>query len=145
MSLINRSYTISDLKYRAIDFSGEWVFGWYLKYPFGESGEFVDAIMSESDTFRGRRSFHKIYFNTLGLYTLYKDVNDREIYTGDIIEDLSDSNKYYVEFARVNSVGYVGFVLVSIESDEHIAFGMSKSEQYRIIGNIYENGSKEST
>lgn len=65
--------------------TGEWVYGWYCKYPFGK-WPLKDAIIPEQDAEEGYHHFVQVDGKTVGDFTGKLDKNYKPIYVGDIVK-----------------------------------------------------------
>lgn len=139
------------MSYREIKFrgknrgTGEWIYGGFIPADY--------SYWQEPSIANLNRRF-VIIPETLGQFTGYKDKEGREIYEGDILEDMSENTVTYkrlrmiVRFGEFNALeaGLLnpGF-FVEIPEDKDTSI-WSKSLMYwldgdgvRVIGNVFDN------
>jgi len=84
----------------------------------------------------------------LGQFTDFKDVNDKEIFEGDILDQILDNKPCYYIVEWGNFSEYCGFGLRALMKRDGSCrttiydFRMYSSEGFEIIGNIHENPDK---
>lgn len=123
-----------DIKFhgKRID-NGEWVIGsLYQDFDMPESASIIPVGCLEH---RYKDKFtvtaFDVDFKTVGQYTGLRDKKGKDIYEGDIIEDILTAEKEVIEFH-----GNM-FALVSYKS--RFFFTVFRSDEKQIIGNIYDN------
>lgn len=136
-----------EIKFRAKDMSGEWVYG-DLRLTSREPHIWTDPYTS-----------HIINTETIGQYTGFKDNNGKEIYEGDIIRDFhsfyfsgdftkkirgaydvtQDKDVPLVSYCRNYAVewGKRGSYILRNGSDQHPL--CTRFRGVEVIGNIYDN------
>ena len=135
-----------DIKFRAWDKQTKRLFQVQTLQFYGANNT-VDACWTNGVDFDGESTLGEPELNNLNnlvlmQYTGKKDINDVEIYNGDIVHD--DEVIYLVGFGvftddndfQEPTQGQTGFYIVDIHTDETFPF---YSMRYRVIGNVYEN------
>ena len=135
-----------DIKFRAWDKQTKRLFQVQALQFYGTNNT-VDACWTNGVDFDGESTLGEPELNNLNnlvlmQYTGKKDINDVEIYNGDIVHD--DEVIYLVGFGvftddndfQEPTQGQTGFYIVDIHTDETFPF---YSMRYRVIGNVYEN------
>lgn len=153
-----------EIKFRAKSLdTGELVYGGYYSQPDGLKDKNRHIIVYQNSG-TGLQTIHEpVDINTLGQYTGVKDVDEQEIYEGDIIrftweEDScwGDEGTYdgYIKFNEggfqvfyINrqeyTVGEEGGKHGNPKSDDFIAFvRWTDKVNIKVVGNIYENPEK---
>ena len=135
-----------DIKFRAWDKRTKRLYQVQALQFYGTNNT-VDACWTNGVDFDGESTLGEPELNNLHnlelmQYTGKKDINDVEIYEGDIVHD--DEVIYLVGFGvftddndfQEPTQGQTGFYIVDIHTDETFPF---YSMRYRVIGNVYEN------
>ena len=135
-----------DIKFRAWDKQTKRLFQVQALQFYGANNT-VDACWTNGVDFDGESTLGEPELNNLNnlvlmQYTGKKDINDVEIYNGDIVHD--DEVIYLVGFGvftddndfQEPTQAQTGFYIVDIHTDETFPF---YSMRYRVIGNVYEN------
>lgn len=65
--------------------NGEWVYGWYCRYPFGK-WPLKDAIIPSEEAESGCFRFVEVDPATVGRYTGRRDRNGKRIFEGDVVD-----------------------------------------------------------
>ena len=114
---------------REIKFRGKdndcWAYGYYVANTFTNPAKHYIYHSANQKFIR------EVEPDTVGQYTGLKDKNGREIYEGDIIEDILTAEKQVVEF-HGNAFTLVGY-------KSRFFFTVFRSNEKQIIGNIYDN------
>ena len=110
---------------------GEWVYGWYCRYPFGK-WPLKDAIIPSEEAESGYHHFVEVDPSTVGLFTELTDVNDISIFEGDIV-----SHDSY-NFPLVVKWDAGGFYLVNQETFYSYLDYYCASD-CTVIGNCWDN------
>lgn len=128
---------------------GEWVYGWYVEYPFGRWPVRPSIVPSE-DARNGHFGFVKVVPETVGRYTGLTDENGKKIFEGDIVRQLNRCpyvNGYpYSEDTEIGVVywdeGYCGWRRTTngvLHRGKVESYRLSNSCCYEVIGNIHDN------
>lgn len=131
-----------EIKFRGRRQNGEWIHGALIPTEFSWWG--VPSIADKN--FR-----YEVDPETVGQYTGYKDVDGKEIYEGDIIENVSIPHESRIirfgEYADVPLlekyhygfyVEFLGKRLRDLYRTEFL-FWIKRAWKCRIVGNIYDN------
>lgn len=73
--------------------NGEWVYGWYLEYPFGR-WPVKPAIVPAESARSGRFEFVMVDPATVGQFTGYFDRHEKRIFEGHILLIIRNGRKY---------------------------------------------------
>jgi uncharacterized phage protein (TIGR01671 family) len=120
-----------EIKFRGLDIGGrEWVYGDLIHYESGQAAIFSRQLSryGYEATEISRRTLIKP--DTIGQYTELKDMNNREVYEGDILRD--------IDTGQVTRVAYnaPSFILADNKRFFYWSFCVDAKE---VIGNIHEN------
>lgn len=141
---------MKDIKFRGLNKRGRWVYGEGVytsktgeTYIIPLSEIFGENITGSFETIRLNplRRRYKVDPKSVGQYTGLKDVNNREIYEGDIVK-LKDF--YYEDVIGIVKFGDGEFYVDCIPQDNPYSsciIGMASinEQEIEVIGNIYEN------
>ena len=137
---------LNNIKFRAKStLTQEWVYGYYYQHEpplsciappnyIPEKSKHYIVQTGFADWHMPRPiSYIEILPDTLGLYTMYKDKNDKEIYTGDIVK----TGNIKCEVCYLDGA----YVLKILESKctEYYKYGIIKFSKLEVIGNIHDN------
>lgn len=125
--------------------TGEWLFGSLINNAFFQSNNgspipyILDTDKFEYDSFEDiayQLDEFEVLAETVGQYTGLDDKNGREIYVGDILEEIgTDVYRYIVHWNVTNAT----YDFVDIITDETFHGDDIHFEKSEVIGNIYEN------
>lgn len=127
------------IKYRGKQMkNGKWIYGFYFEIEHNDDKSHVHGYITANPLLekmpKDVASFIEIYTNTIGQFIGFSDINDKEIYEGDILrcEDTYDLVRDFV--------GVVDFADASFRISNN-GFTYYRWQDYRVevIGNIYEN------
>lgn len=116
--------------------TGEWVYGWYCKYPFGR-WPLKDAIIPEKDAEEGCHHFVQVDGKTVGDFTGKLDKNYKPIYVGDIVR-----KKDYNGFQNMRVVFVNGSYMCWYKNATK--FYTLDDSRIEVVGNIFDNPELES-
>jgi uncharacterized phage protein (TIGR01671 family) len=119
-----------EIKFRGkrID-NGEWVYGSLLN-DFGGDRWIVNTTQDIKNA-NTENVWHKVNPDTVGQYTGLKDKNGKEIYEGDITQD--------VDTGKTFEIMYQGHMFMRYERKPMYMFYTLDGDCLEVIGNIYEN------
>ena len=137
-----------EIRFRGKDIlNGEWIKG-YLFYDYNDADEYRPFITYKSEAFLGGVNKQQIDEGTIGQFTGLYDKNRKEIYEGDILQQVH----YVFSNDEYDHKGFKKFIIQVLWGQKEAAFifkvikeidiEMPKDykEPYReVIGNIYEN------
>lgn len=116
-----------EIKFRA------WCSGKHGSLIFNESSMDYNVVLSKNGSWcdvEGEWDIHGEYKTVPVMqFTGMKDCNGKEIYEGDILED--------IRFGYITQVKYRESSFVSESNVGYV--GLFETENYKVIGNIYEN------
>jgi hypothetical protein len=109
---------------------GEWVYGWYCRYPFGK-WPLKDAIIPSEEAENGYHRFVEVDPATVGQYTGLTDKYGKNIFEGDVV-----AYPEYGNLAVVWDDGAFQFMREDTFYDmlDHYTNGFAV-----VIGNIHDN------
>jgi uncharacterized phage protein (TIGR01671 family) len=121
--------------------NGEWIIGYYAvnigifraRAVFPPSAKPMNATDSVAI---------KIVSDTLGQYTDFRDDTHKRIFEGDIVKFPGGNQKFVVKYCdnrRQIRLFPVGNITPAFRNIYDFGVEMNASENYRIIGNIYDN------
>ena len=118
--------------------TGEWVEGYFCKYPNQFSGFlkphiFVSSYDEEKET--GSCIAYPVISETVGQFTGLFDRNSKKIFEGDIIENITDHNIAVVRWYEEHST----FMLYSEMKNKVYFLYDNDFKSIDVIGNVYDN------
>lgn len=111
--------------------NGEWVIGYLIG-----NDVIVGGIVEFTDEYFNTEFWCKVDPETVGQCTGLKDKNGKEIYEGDILEEIGTDVYRYVVHWNVTNASYD---FVDIITDETFHGDDIHFEKSEVIGNIYDN------
>ena len=114
---------------------GEWVYGWYCRYPFGK-WPLKDAIIPSEEAEIGCFRFVEVDHSTVWQYTGLTDKNGKRIFEGDVVVIEADCipsfmlNRYVVVWDNDQAA----YKLLKDNTIYDLPMG-----RMEIIGNIHDN------
>ena len=121
-----------EIKFRGRDMSGHWVYGLLTKKKIRNSNKLQYAIATE-DCSMGNTI--PIIENTVGEFTGFKDIDGKEIFEGDIIQN----DEHPEEIGKI--INEKGCWLVDwVDDDDKPCLGwLLDNTPQKVIGNIFDN------
>ena len=132
-----------DIRFRGKNIiTNKWVYGHYMEQPndFEEEGGYfkpigIGSFISDCNLL-GRNLF-AVDSETIGQYTGLKDIYNKEIYEGDI---LNVDKNYSGSYTPTYVLFYKGTFMVQVVHKMNVPFLLADNVGvYEIIGNKYEN------
>lgn len=109
---------------------GEWVYGWYCRYPFGK-WPLKDAIIPSEEAESGYHRFVEVDPSTVGQYTGLTDRNGKKIFEGDVVA--------YPDYGNLAVVWDDGTFQLMYADTIYDLLDCGTSGMCIIIGNIRDN------
>lgn len=125
-----------EIKFRGKKFcQDEWIYGSLItRGERGADGNFIDT---------GRGECYPLQQDTIGQYTGLHDKNGKEIYEGDILHVIAETDDIHDYITQVSTNGLYEVDLVGCEYDITILAWLSANYDecctIEVIGNIYDN------
>ncbi|WP_436669537.1 YopX family protein [Lactiplantibacillus plantarum] len=113
---------------RCVNFDGDFVYGYYIKN--GDGALIVGDKTKELDDVGLSRWFANVVPETVGQFTGLKDVNGKDIYVGDILE-----NRKYRSIVKFAGGKFLADLIETIQTFDLIG----ETHGSKVIGNVHEN------
>lgn len=117
------------IKFRAQDFTGSWNYGFIAK---GNESAIINPLRNDGAVIMGINIYVKPA--TVGQYIGLKDINDKEVYEGDIVRlHHNEKYSYIVEWRE----GCAEFVGRCVKTELGLA-NLNVNSEIEVIGNIHD-------
>jgi uncharacterized phage protein (TIGR01671 family) len=113
-----------EIKFRGKRLDGIWIYGDLRHQPYAKGSVTIISFMEDTGGFW-------VIPETVGQYTGLKDKNGKEIYEGDITQD--------VDTGKTFEIMYQGHMFMRYERKPMYMFYTLDGDCLEVIGNIYEN------